>query len=80
MQTINIHQAKTHLSRLLKDVESGQDVVISRAGKPIATLTAYQPPRRKIAPPGSMKGQGWMADDFNEPVDYLFDCLSDEEE
>ena len=76
---INIHEAKTHLSRLLEAVERGEEVVIARAGQPIATLVAYKPPRRKIAPPGSMEGQGWMADDFNDPIDDDFDVLKDEE-
>ena len=76
MQTVNIHEAKTNLSRLLEAVERGEEVIIARAGQPIAMLTAYEPPRRTIAPPGSMAGQGWwMADDFNEPVDDLFNCL-----
>ena len=79
MTTVNIHEAKTHLSRLLEAVERGEDVVIARAGEPIATLIAYKPPRRKLAPPGSLAGQGWMADDFNEPVDDLFDVLGDGE-
>jgi prevent-host-death family protein len=79
MQTVNIHEAKTHLSRLIEAVESGEEVVIARAGQPVALLTAYKPPRRKIAPPGSMEGQDWwMADDFDEPIDELFDCLKDE--
>lgn len=77
MQTVNIHEAKTHLSRLLEAVERGEEVVIARAGQPIATLTAYKP-HRKIAPPGSLEGQGWMADDFNEPLDDLFDCLKED--
>ncbi|MBK8537117.1 MAG: type II toxin-antitoxin system Phd/YefM family antitoxin [Candidatus Competibacteraceae bacterium] len=78
MQTVNIHEAKTHLSRLLEAVERGEEVVIARAGQPIATLTAYKPPRRKIAPPGSMEGQIWMSDDFDEPLDDLFDCLKED--
>jgi prevent-host-death family protein len=78
MQTVNIHEAKTHLSRLLEAVERGEEVVIARAGQPIATLTAYKPPRRKIAPPGSMEGQIWMSDDFDEPLDNLFDCLKED--
>lgn len=78
MQTVNIHEAKTQLSRLLEAVERGEEIVIARAGKPIASLTAYRPPRHKIAPPGSMAGQDWwMADDFNEPLDTLFDCLTE---
>jgi prevent-host-death family protein len=79
MQTVNIHEAKTHLSRLLEAVERGEEITIARAGQPIATLSAYKPPRNKIAPPGSMKGQFWMADDFNEPLDYLFDVLKDDD-
>ncbi|MBV5308109.1 type II toxin-antitoxin system Phd/YefM family antitoxin [Chromatium okenii] len=76
MQIVNIHEAKTHLSRLLEAVEQGKEVVIARAGQPIALLSAYQP-RCKIAPPGSMEGKIWMADDFNDPIDDLFDCLAD---
>lgn len=76
---VNIHEAKTHLSRLLEAVERGDEVVIARAGHPIATLSAYRPPRRTIAPPGSLEGEIWMADDFDEPVDDLFDCLKDED-
>lgn len=79
MQTVNIHEAKTHLSRLLEAVERGEEVVIARAGQPIATLVAYKPPRRRIAPPGSMEGEIWMADDFDEPIGDLFDCLKNGE-
>lgn len=81
MQTVNIHEAKTNLSRLLEAVERGEEIVIARAGHPIATLIAYKPPRRKIAPPGSMEGQGfWMADDFDDPIDDLFDVLKEDTE
>ena len=79
MQTVNIHEAKTHLSRLLEAVERGEEVVIARAGQPIATLVAYRPPRRRIAPLGGMEGEIWIADDFDEPIDDLFDCLKDGE-
>ncbi len=79
MQTVNIHEAKTHLSRLLEAVERGEEVVIARAGQPIATLVAYKPPRRRIAPPGGMEGEIWMADDFDESIDDLFDCLKNSE-
>ena len=79
MQTVNIHEAKTHLSRLLEAVEHGEEIIIARAGQPIATLSAYKPPRNKIAPPGSMAGQIWMADDFNDSMDDLFDVLKDDD-
>ncbi|WP_309721879.1 type II toxin-antitoxin system prevent-host-death family antitoxin [Armatimonas sp.] len=80
MQTVNIHEAKTNLSRLLEAVERGEEVVIARAGHPIATLSAYKPPRRKIAPPGSMEGQIWMSPDFDDPLDELFDVFKEEPE
>ena len=81
MRTVNIHEAKPHLSRLLEAVERGEEVVIARAGHPIATLTAYKPPHRKIAPPGGMEGQGfWMSDDFDDPIDELFDVFKENTE
>ncbi|HYN78207.1 MAG TPA: type II toxin-antitoxin system prevent-host-death family antitoxin, partial [Lamprocystis sp. (in: g-proteobacteria)] len=79
MQHVNIHEAKTHLSRLIEAVERGEEVVIARAGQPVATLTRYQPTRQRVAPPGSMEGEIWMADDFDAPLDDLFDCLRDDD-
>lgn len=79
MQHVNIHEAKTHLSRLIEAVERGEEVVIARAGQPVATLTRYQPPRQQVAPPGGMEGEIWMADDFDAPLDDLFDCLRDDD-
>ncbi|MGZ8216057.1 type II toxin-antitoxin system Phd/YefM family antitoxin [Methylomagnum sp.] len=73
MQIVNVHEAKTHLSRLLEQVESGEDVVIARAGRPVIRLIPYRPPECKIAPPGGMAGEIWMADDFDAPLDDLFD-------
>ncbi|MDP3295514.1 MAG: type II toxin-antitoxin system prevent-host-death family antitoxin [Nevskia sp.] len=76
---VNVHEAKTQFSKLLARVARGQDVIIAKAGKPIARLTPYTEPKRKIAPPGGMAGQGfWIADDFDAPVDELFDCLKDD--
>jgi antitoxin (DNA-binding transcriptional repressor) of toxin-antitoxin stability system len=78
MQTVNVHEAETHLARLLEAVEQGEEIIIARADRPIATLTAYRPARRKIAAPGSMQGQNWrMLDDFDEPLDEFFDCLKE---
>ncbi len=65
MATVNIHEAKTHLSRLLEKVETGEEVIIARAGKPVAKLVRYaeeRTPRRL----GLLKGQIWIADDFDE--------------
>ena len=51
---VNIHEAKTHLSRLLEQVAQGERVVISKAGKPIADLVPHQ---RRTVRIGSLKGQ-----------------------
>jgi len=44
METINVHEAKTHLSRLLARVEAGEEIVISRHGEPVARLVPVRPP------------------------------------
>jgi prevent-host-death family protein len=71
MKTVNIHEAKTHLSRLVEEAAEGTEIIIAKAGKPRARLIAVRPSRvkRKF---GSMKGQIWISDDFDAP-------LSDEE-
>ena len=78
MEVVNIHDAKTQLTRLLDQVQSGVDVVIARAGTPIARLVPYSTAKHKIAPPGGMKGEIWIADDFDAPTDELFNCLKQE--
>ena len=78
MQLVNIHDAKTRLSRLLEQVQAGEDVVIAKSGTPIVRLVPYTPPRHGIQPPGAMEGEIWIADDFDAPLDGLFDCLKPE--
>lgn len=76
MQTVNIHEAKTHFSRLIEAAERGEAIVIARAGHPVAVLSAYRPARRPLAPPGSMQGRDWqLGEDFDAPLDTLFDSL-----
>ena len=65
--TVNIFQAKTQLSKLIEMVERGEDVIIARAGKPVARLTALKPEKKPIIF-GLMKGQIWVADDFDAPL------------
>jgi prevent-host-death family protein len=67
MATVNIFEAKTQLSKLIAMAEQGQDVIIARAGKPVARLCALQTERSKRIP-GSMKGKIWIADDFDAPL------------
>ena len=63
---INIHQAKTHLSRLLQRVTAGEEVTIARAGIPVAKLIAAGP-QGKSRPMGMDKGKIWIAEDFDAP-------------
>ena len=64
---VNIHEAKTHLSRLLQRVAAGEEVTIARAGVPVARLVAAEPPK-KVRPLGFAHGQVWVADDFDAPL------------
>lgn len=75
MQSVNVHEAKTHLSRLLEQVQKGEEIVIAKAGLPIARLIAYQPGAHRIAPLGAMAGEIWIGEDFDLPLDEQFDCL-----
>jgi prevent-host-death family protein len=61
---VNVHEAKTQLSRLLERVERGEQIVIARAGKPVATLVPYKGVIRRV--PGAWKGRVRIAEDFDE--------------
>lgn len=64
---VNIHEAKTHFSKLLERVALGEEVVIAKAGKPIAKLVKLaETPKQRV--PGSGKGDFVVPDDFNEPL------------
>ncbi len=75
-KTVNIHAAKTQLSALIAEAEAGADIVIARAGKPAVRLVpvkAKAAKAKKAKPrfdrkPGFMKGEIWMAPDFDEPL------------
>lgn len=63
---VNIHQAKTHLSRLVEQAVAGEEVVIARAGRPVARLVAYDAPVARGLRFGLFRGQIWMAPDFRD--------------
>ena len=67
MLVINIHEAKTHLSRLLRRVAGGEEIVIAKAGRPLARLVPFEeaPPRRM---PGTAAGSVIIRDDFDDPL------------
>ncbi len=67
MEMINVHEAKTHLSKLLVRVSAGEEIIISKAGKPLARLVAWREPvlTRK---PGLDRGKFKVPDDFDAPL------------
>jgi prevent-host-death family protein len=64
---VNIHEAKTHLSRLLQRVAAGEEVTIARSGVPVARLVAVER-KMKVRPLGMDRGRIWIADDFDAPL------------
>ena len=71
---VNVHEAKTNLSKLLARVAEGEEIVICKAGKPVATLIKFDKAKRTPRVPGSLKGQIWISDDFDDP-DPEFEAL-----
>jgi prevent-host-death family protein len=67
---VNIHEAKTHFSRLIARVEGGEEITIAKAGRPVAKLVPIAP-KRGPRKPGSAKGKFWMSPDFDEPIPWL---------
>ena len=77
-KAINVHEAKTHLSRLLERVEAGEEITLARAGRPVARLVPYQP-QREPRRPGQWKGRLWLAPDWdsrevNDAITDLFEA------
>lgn len=71
MSVVNVHEAKTHLSRLLERVAAGEEIVIAKAGRPVARLVPYDEDDRPREL-GGWEGRVWIADDFDElPPDLL---------
>jgi prevent-host-death family protein len=73
-KAVNIHEAKTHLSRLIERVEAGEEITIARAGRPVAKLVAIS---RRTEPrvPGSWKGKVRIAEDFDAPLPEFDEAL-----
>jgi prevent-host-death family protein len=81
---VNVHHAKTHLSKLIAAAESGEEVIIARAGKPAVKLVLVTPPTRKDRSTmlGSGIGKIWMAEDAFSPeadleIQRLFEADDD---
>lgn len=70
MFVTNIFEAKTNLSKLIEQVLNGKEIVIAKAGKPVARLTAYLPSKNKRKP-GMLKGKIVIPDDFDEESEEI---------
>lgn len=65
--TVNIHEAKTHLSQLLQRVMAGEEIIVAKAGTPVARLVPFVAQLVQRLP-GSAQGQIWIAPDFDAPL------------
>ena len=66
MPQVSVHEAKTHLSRLLREIVAGEDVIITRSGQPVARLVPIGQGRRTF---GHDRGRFVVPDDFDDPLD-----------
>lgn len=69
---VNVYEAKTNLSKLLQQVEDGDEIVLGRAGRPVARLIAYQQ-QRQPRMPGRLAGRIEMKPDFSDTPEWLLD-------
>lgn len=74
MIVVNTHEAKTHLSRLIERAAAGEEIILGKAGKPLAKLVPYEAPREPRRP-GGWEGRVWMADDFDETSQDIIDSF-----
>jgi len=75
MRTVNIHAAKTQLSRLVEDAANGEEIVIAKAGKPVARLVPLGDPKRKRRL-GGLAGKVQIPEDFDAPLpDDILDAF-----
>ncbi len=81
MQITNISEAKANLSKLIEQVLNGHEVVIGKAGKPVAKLVPYQMDTRpRILGAGRWQGKIWIADDFDDLPDDMLKLFTGEAE
>ncbi len=66
MDTYNVHEAKTQFSRILAKVQAGEEVIIAKAGEPIARIVPIRSQRQRV--PETARGQLWVAEDFDSPL------------
>lgn len=72
---VNVYEAKSQLSKLLEQVEAGDEIVIARNGKPVARLVPAQRAQPPLRTPGGLKGKIWIAPDFDDTDEELIDLF-----
>lgn len=80
MKKANIHEAKTHLSKLIQDALNGEEVIIAKNGTPLVKLVPCQEEKKHRPPPGFWKGRIWIAENFNEPDQETIDLFEGKED
>ncbi len=71
MQTVSVHEAKTHLSRLLRRVQAGEEIIITSSGKPVGKLSSAPPPQKKKRISGDLAHLAHLypiPDNFDKPM------------
>ncbi len=72
---VNIHEAKSQLSKLIEAACSGEEVVVAKAGKPLVKLSPIEAKRPKKRQFEGSKGRVWISDDFDDPLPELEDYM-----
>jgi len=75
--TVNIHEAKTNLSKLIVLLERGEDIVIAKAGNPVAKLVSYFPSKKRV--PNSLRGKIVLQKGFDDTDDEILALFEDGE-
>ncbi len=78
MRTVNTHEAKTHLSQILSQVESGEEFILARAGKPIARLVPFRE-AGTATEPGKWRGRVHISDDFDQEDERIRELFENSE-
>jgi prevent-host-death family protein len=68
MTTVNMHEAKSQLSKLVDLAHQGEDVIIARNGKPTARIVPIETEPKRLRPIGLDVGKGWVGENFNDPM------------
>ena len=67
--SVNIHEAKTNFSKLVRRAEEGEEIVVRRGREPVARIAPLESKKGGVTGRGSMKGELWIGPDFDEPLE-----------